>query len=109
MGVMALQGIADLPVARRTFTRELCPWTRFSLAEILVLDDGAILPAPAVPASSRISARVTRVQGHCSPVNLVPASQQVEVRSHIKRNQHKNGVFSIICSNNKRFVFRALL
>ena len=36
---------------------ELCSWTRFSLAEILLLAGGAILPKPAVPASTRISAR----------------------------------------------------
>ena len=45
------------------FTRELCSLTRFSLAEILELVGGAILPAAAVPASTRISARLNRVQG----------------------------------------------
>ena len=40
------------------FTRELCSWTHFSLAEILVLVGGAIPPAPAVPASTRISAKL---------------------------------------------------
>ena len=47
------------------FTRELCPWTHFSLAEILVLVGGAILPAPVLPASTRISARLKCVQ-ECS-------------------------------------------
>ena len=36
-----------------TLTRELCSWTRFILAEILVLAGGAIPPAPEVPASTR--------------------------------------------------------
>ena len=35
-----------------------------SVAEILVLVGGAIPPAPAGPASTRISARLKRVQGH---------------------------------------------
>ena len=39
----------------------------FHLAEILVLVGGAIPPAPAVPASTRIPARLQRVQGHVSP------------------------------------------
>ena len=49
-----------------TFSGELCPRTRFSLAEILVLAGCAILLAPAVPASTRISARLKRVQEHRS-------------------------------------------
>ena len=40
------------------------------LAEILVLAGGAFLSAPAVPASTRISARLKRVQAHSSPVSL---------------------------------------
>ena len=44
-------------------TGELCPRTRFSLAEILMLAGRAILPAPAVPAS-------TKIQEHSSPVNM---------------------------------------
>ena len=44
-------------------TGELCPQTRFRLAEILVLAGGAILSAPAVPASTRISARLKRFTG----------------------------------------------
>ena len=50
---------------------ELCPWTRFSLAEILVLVGDAIPPAP-VPASTRISAGLKRVLGHSSLVNVRP-------------------------------------
>ena len=59
-----------LPTTRvptRAYTGEPCPWARCSLAEILALDEGAILPAPAVPASNRIS--VKHVQGHSSPMN----------------------------------------
>ena len=37
---------------------ELCSRTHFSLAEILVLDGGAILPAGTVPTSTRISVRL---------------------------------------------------
>ena len=37
---------------------------------ILVLAGGAILPAPAVPASTRITARLKRVQEHSSRVNI---------------------------------------
>ena len=40
-----------------------------SLAEILVLAGRAILPAPAVPSITRISARLKRV-GHRSPVYM---------------------------------------
>ena len=43
--------------------------TRYSLADILVLAGGVIPPAPAVPASTRTSARLKRVQEHSSPVN----------------------------------------
>ena len=43
------------------------PCTLFSLAEIPVLVGGAILPAPAVPASTSISSRLQRVQEHGSP------------------------------------------
>ena len=37
-------------------TGELCSWAHFILAKILVLAGGVILSAPAVPASTRISA-----------------------------------------------------
>ena len=56
--------MSRVAIARTVFS------TRFSLADILVLDGGTILPAPALPASTRISARLKRVQGHGSPVNL---------------------------------------
>ena len=46
------------------------------LAEILVLAGGAIQPAPAVPASTRISAGLKRVQEHSSPVNM-PAVRMI--------------------------------
>ena len=49
---------------------KLCLRTRFTLVDILVLDGGVIPPAPAVPASTRISARLNRVQEHTSPVNF---------------------------------------
>ena len=39
--------------------------------DILVPVGGAILPAPAVPASTKISARLECVQGHVSAVNSV--------------------------------------
>ena len=44
------------------------------LAEILVLVGGAIPPAPAMPDSTRISARLKRIQGHSSPVNICNAA-----------------------------------
>ena len=49
-------------------TGELCPWTRFSLEDILVQVDGAILPAPTVLLSTRISARLKRAQEQSSRV-----------------------------------------
>ena len=57
-------------MAKQVFTGGLCSRTNVILAEILVLVGGAILPAPAVPASTRISARLERVQEHTSPVNV---------------------------------------
>ena len=51
-------------------TGELCSRTCLSLAEILVLVGGAILPAPAVPASTLITAGLKRVQEHSAPVNM---------------------------------------
>ena len=54
-----------------TFTRETCPCTHFIVAEILILVGCAIPPAPAVLASTRVSGRLKRVQGHSSPVNGV--------------------------------------
>ena len=46
----------------------------FKIAEILVLVGDAIPPAPAVPASTGISARLKRVLAHRSPVNIVCGS-----------------------------------
>ena len=45
------------------------PCTRFSPAEILVLAGCDILPAPVLPSSTRIYARLKRVMGHGSAVN----------------------------------------
>ena len=47
------------------FTGELCLCTHFSLAETLVLVGCVIPPAPVVPASTRVSARLNRV-GACT-------------------------------------------
>ena len=41
--------------AKKASQGELCPGKRCCLAEILVLAGGAIPPAPALPASTRIS------------------------------------------------------
>ena len=59
-----------LTVQVRMTTGELCSWTHFILAEILVPVGGAIPSAPAVPASTRISAGLKRVQEHSSPVRM---------------------------------------
>ena len=48
------------------------PWTHFIRAEILVLAGGAFLPAPAVPASTSISARLKIVQP-----GILPAFSQI--------------------------------
>ena len=56
--------------ARTAFTRELCSWTRFSLAEILVVAGTAGAGGMAPPTSTRISARMKGFQGHSSPVNI---------------------------------------
>ena len=50
--------------AVRVHARVNCVPEHVSLAEILVLAGGAILPAPAVPASTGMSARLKSVQGH---------------------------------------------
>ena len=57
--------------ATTILTRQPCPWTRFSLAKIIVLVGSAIPPAPAVPASTGISLRLKRVQEHRSRVNII--------------------------------------
>ena len=41
------------------------------IAEIVVMPGGAILPTPAVPVSTKISARMNCVQEHDSPVKVV--------------------------------------
>ena len=51
------------------FMGELCSLTHCSLADILVLADGTILPAPVMPSSTRILARLKCVQKHSLPVN----------------------------------------
>ena len=51
-------------------TDELCPITRSSLAEIIVLVGTAGAGGMATPASTSISARLKIVQEHSSPVNL---------------------------------------
>ena len=49
----------------------------FSLVEIPILAGGANLPVPAVPASTRIYARMKRVRGHSSFVNILVAGGMV--------------------------------
>ena len=56
-----------------SFTGDLCPRTRFSLAEIPVRDGTAGGGRMTPPASTRISARMKCVQGHSSRVNTMPA------------------------------------
>ena len=51
--------------------------TRLILPEIRVLAGGAILPAPAVPASTKISTRLGRFQGRVSPINIGVAMKRV--------------------------------
>ena len=51
---------------------KLFPWTHFSLTEILVLAGGTILPAPAVPVSTRVSGRLRCVQGAARPPSSPP-------------------------------------
>ena len=65
------------------FTGETCPRTHFILAEILVLVGGTIPPVPAVLASTRIAARLKRVQKHSSHVNanaVGPSSTRTMLR-----------------------------
>ena len=50
---------------------EQCPCTRFSLSEIVVLVGVPFSPAPAVPASTRICARLTGDQEHSSRVSIL--------------------------------------
>ena len=53
------------------FTGELCSWPRFSLVEILVLATATGAGRMVPPVSTRISARLKRVQEHSSLVNVV--------------------------------------
>ena len=66
---VAQEAVPSGPGTPSILTGELCPWTHFSLAEFLVLVGGAIPPAPVVPTSTRISARMKYVQGHNSAVS----------------------------------------
>ena len=73
LGSSSEEGVILFPGSFRCdciFAGELCSCTHFILAEILVLAGGVIPPAPAVPASTRISARLKRVQKHSSPANV---------------------------------------
>ena len=79
---MILPTLTIVQAERGHMHRELCPWTRFSLVEILVLVGGAIPPAPAVPASTRISARLKRVQEHSSRVSMFTAELCFQVRGY---------------------------
>ena len=71
------------------FTRELCPWTRFSQAEFLVLAGVAISPAPALPASTGISARLKRAQEHISTLNVLYGAGSSVCASHAHVSQGK--------------------
>ena len=62
---------AFIPVTCFILAGELCSPTHFILAEILELTGGAIPPASAVPASTRVSPRMKRVQEHSSPVKVI--------------------------------------
>ena len=72
-----------LPESRSVpiFTAELCSWTRFSLAEILVLACTAGANGMAPPTITRISARMKRVLGHSSAVNMFSLGRAFRVVS----------------------------
>ena len=77
--------VSSLPHSGRSFTAhtgELSPRMSFSLADILVLAGGVILPVPAVPARSRISAKLTRVQEYTSAVNVAPLPTPISAPRH---------------------------
>ena len=57
------------------------------ISEALV-SAGAILPALAVPASTRISDSLKRVQGHSSPVNYVAGMTIWLDETLLERNPH---------------------
>ena len=60
------------------FTGELCFPTHFSLAEILVLPGTAGAGGMATPTNTRTSARLKRVQGHSSPVNVPTSTHRLK-------------------------------
>ena len=60
----------EMPGTRSPPVNWLASPTRFSLAVILVLAGIAGAGRKALPASTRISARMKHVQGHSSPVNV---------------------------------------
>ena len=74
------------------FTGELCSRTRFSLAEILVMVGGAIIPAPAVPASAMISA-MPKCVGNSSRVTVcvcqAPTSTRSQVAGRLKEESRR--------------------
>ena len=57
---------------------------RYSLTDILVLAGGTILPAPAMPASTRISARLKRAHAHSSRVGMNPYGTRCTVRPGVR-------------------------
>ena len=67
--------------------------TRFILAEILVLVGGAIQPAPVVPASTWISARLKYVQEQVSPRE----NDFFTVPAETTRDPPFRHVLSVIC------------
>ena len=60
----------------------MCPRTRFSLEEILVLADTAGAGSMAPTASTKISARKNHIQEHSSLVTVVLYVVQRETKSH---------------------------
>ena len=75
LGSHALPHQLNPVIRERMFKGEMWFPTRFSLAEILVMDGPAGNMAP--PASTRISARIKHVQGHGSPANVAPGPATV--------------------------------
>ena len=64
-------------------TRFFCPWTRFFLVGIPVLVGGAIPPAPAVPISTHISARLKCVQRHVAAANMIASQSNCFLLFHV--------------------------
>ena len=81
------------------FRGELCSY--LILPEMLVLVGGAIRPAPAVSASTMISARLKRVQEHSSPVNKVLGSSPHTVRC-ITPPSHPKHRWQGFCYRNRK-------